>query len=347
VIHFDPADPVSGWSGIKLMGTEELPSAGAWLDHVNITKGGFTGGNCDLYMIYANANVTNSQLDGSGGSGMCLDHGAGLTMTDTLLTNNQEYAMDVIDANARFTLDNLTASGNMSDTIGVEGGTIMGIHTWPKSGINTYDRFYGDVTIAPTGTLNIDPGVTVLFGVTRDITVHGTLNALGTSADPVLFTGETPTPGLWSGLTFEGTPEQRAVGNLAYSTIEYGGYGGSAMVSIQNADVSFTHCILRYCTSDAIRVLPELSLAALPASSLVAQPVKIIWSGLYDINGYAINNGASQDVQAAYNWWGASSGPTADDNPGGTGSALNGLVDYRPYLTAPNASYIFVPLVTR
>jgi hypothetical protein len=314
---------------------------------VNITKGGFTGGNCDLYMIYANANVTNSQLDGSGGSGMCLDHGAGLTMTDTLLTNNQEYAMDVIDANARFTLDNLTASGNMSDTIGVEGGTIMGIHTWPKSGINTYDRFYGDVTIAPTGTLNIDPGVTVLFGVTRDITVHGTLNALGTSADPVLFTGETPTPGLWSGLTFEGTPEQRAVGNLAYSTIEYGGYGGSAMVSIQNADVSFTHCILRYCTSDAIRVLPELSLAALPASSLVAQPVKIIWSGLYDINGYAINNGASQDVQAAYNWWGASSGPTADDNPGGTGSALNGLVDYRPYLTAPNASYIFVPLVTR
>jgi hypothetical protein len=347
VIHFDPADPVSGWSGIALMGTEELPSAGAWFDHVSITKGGFTGGNCDLYVTYANATVTNSQLESSEDSGVCLDHGATLTMTDTLLTNNQEYAIDVIDANARFTLDNLTASGNLYNTIGIEGGTMTGIHNWSKSGINTYDLFYGYVTIAPTGTLNIDPGVTVLFGDTRDITVHGTLNALGTPTNPILFTGETSTPGLWSGLTFEGTPEQHAVGNLAYSTIEYGGYGGSAMVSIQNADVTFKNCILRYCAGDAIRILPpDLNLAVLPASLLASQPVQINWSKLYDVGeySYAINNGSSQTVQAAFNWWGAASGPTADDNPGGTGSALNGLVLYRPFLTSPDSMFVFLPL---
>jgi hypothetical protein len=349
VIHFDPADAASGWSGIAIMGTEGYPSAGGWLDHVSITKGGFTGGSCDLYMTYGNATVTNSQLDSSEDSGVCLDHGATLTMTDTQLTNNQEYAMDVIDANARFSLDNLTATGNMSDTIGVEGGTLVGNHTWSKSGINTYDLYYGYVTIAPTGTLNIDPGVTVLFGVTRDITVHGTLTALGTPSNPIVFTGETYTPGLWSGLTFEGTPEQHAVGRFAYSTIEYGGYGGSAMVSIQNADVTFTHCVLRYCTADAIRILPDMKLATLPVSPRAAQPVQINWSKLYDVGeySYAINNLASQVVQAAYNWWGAASGPTADDNPGGTGSALYGLVDYRPYLTTPNSSYIFMPLVTR
>jgi hypothetical protein len=221
------------------------------------------------------------------------------------------------------------------------------VHTWPRSGINTYDLFYGYVTIAPIGTLNIDPGVTVLFGVTRDITVHGTLNALGTPSDPIVFTGETPTPGLWSGLTFEGTPEQHAISNLAYSTIEYGGYGGSAMVSIQNADVTFTHCVLRYCTSDAIRILPGLSLTALPATPLATQSVQIIWSSLVDVSGYAINNGASEVVQATFNWWGSATGPTTDDNPGGTGSGLNGLVDYRPYLTSPNASYIFMPLIIR
>ena len=204
VIHFDPADAASGWSGIAIMGTDILPSAGGVLDHVSITKGGFTGGNCDLYVTYGNATVTNSQLESSEDSGVCLDHGATLTMTETQLTNNQEYAMDVIDAGAFFTLDNLTASGNMSDTIGVEGGTLAGNHTWWKSGIDTYDLFYGAVTVAPTGTLNIEPGVTVLLGETRDITVKGVLNAIGTPTEPILFTGEMPTPGLWAGVEFCG-----------------------------------------------------------------------------------------------------------------------------------------------
>ena len=67
----------------------------------------------------------------------------------------------------------------------------------------------------------------------------------------------------------------------------------------------------------------------------------------YDISGYAINNGASQVVQAAYNWWGAATGPTAPDNPGGTGSALTGLVLYRPWLTKPGIQFIFLPLTIK
>ena len=346
-VSFHPIDLALGWSGIAIMGTEELPSAGGILDHVVIAKGGFTGGNCDLYVTYGNATVTNSQLGSSEDSGVCLDHGATLVMTDTQLIDNQEYAMDVIDANARFTLDNLFASGNMSNTIGVEGGTITGIHTWPKSGINTYDLFYGYVTIAPTGTLTIDPGITVLFGATRDITVQGILTAHGTPSEPITFTGETATPGLWGGLTFEGTPEQRAVGRFAYATLEYGGYGGSAMVSLHNAMAIFNHCYFRYCTADAIRVLPDGNLATLPASPLAAQPAQVNWSSLVDISGYAINNSSSQAVLATYNWWGSVSGPTANDNPGGTGSALSGQVLYRPYLTGPDRMSIFLPVVVK
>ena len=48
-----------------------------------------------------------------------------------------------------------------------------------------------------------------------------------------------------------------------------------------------------------------------------------------------------------YNWWGSSTGPTADDNPGGTGSALNGLVQYRPWLTSPGTQFLFLPLTTK
>jgi hypothetical protein len=346
-IRFDPADPTSGWSGIAIRGTDASPSLGNMLNRVIINKGGFDG-YCDLYVLHGDALVTNSQFDNGLDSGVCLDTGAILTMSYSQITNNLGYAMDVIDANAQFNLGNLSASGNLHDTIGIEGGTLTGVHTWPKSGINTYDRFYGDITIASTGSLNIDPGVTVLFGETRDITVHGTVNALGTPTNPITFTGETPTPGLWSGLNFEGTPEQHAIGKLAYTTLEYGGYGGSAMVSIQNADVTFTHCILRYCSADAIEILPPGKNLAPFTDNPFADPfTQINWSSLVDINGYAINNGSSQAVQAAYNWWGSTTGPTADDNPGGTGSGLNGLVDYRPYLTSPNASYIFMPLMIR
>jgi len=339
VIHFDPLTPTLGWSGIAIMGTDVFPSAGGVLNHVIITKGGFTGGSCDLYVEYGNARVTNSQLDSSQDSGVCLDHGATLVMTNTQLTNNQEYAMDVIDAGASFYLDGLTASGNLSDTIGIQGGTLTGEHTWAKSGINTYDLHYSYVTIAPTGTLTIEPGVTVLFGETRDITVHGILNAIGTPTEPITFTVETPTQGLWAGLSFIGTAEQHAVGHLAYATVEYGGYGGSAMIYIENADVTFTHCILRYCAHDAIEIQPGRAVAD--------QSVGIDWSRLHDIGGYAIQNGSSQAVQARYNWWGAASGPTADNNPGGTGSALYGAVLFQPYLVSPDARFVFLPMTRK
>lgn len=346
-IHFDPLTTTLGWSGIAIMGTDVLPSAGGVLNHVIITKGGFTGGSCDLYVEYGNARVTNSQLDSSQDSGVCLDHGATLVMTNTQLTNNQEYAMDVIDAGASFYLDGLTASGNLSDTIGIQGGTLTGEHTWAKSGINTYDLHYSYVTIAPTGTLTIEPGVTVLFGETRDITVHGILNAIGTPTEPITFTSETPPPGLWAGLNFVGTQEQHAVGNLSYATVEYGGYGGSAMIYIENADVTFRHCILRYCAYDAIEIQPGQALASLPAGASDTQSIEVSRSSLVDIASYAINNQSSQPVLAAYNWWGAASGPTANDNPGGTGSALSGQVLYRPYLTGPNGMFVYLPFVIK
>jgi len=346
IIHFDPLTPTLGWSGIQIEGTDVLPSTNNQLSYVSITRGGFYGG-CDLYTTYGNATVANSKLDGGLKSGVCLDHGATLVMSNTQLTNNQEYAMDVFDANAQFTLANLTASGNLSNTIGIQGGTITGDHTWFKSGINTYDLHYGYVTIDPTGTLNIEPGVTVLFGETRDLTVKGTLMALGTPLEPITLTGETPTPGLWAGINFIGTSAQPAIGKLAYTTIEYGGYGGSALVSLDKAVVIFNRCILRNGSHDAIKIYAGPGLISQAASPLADPPVSISWSELYGNSGYAINNGSTQAVQASYNWWGAASGPTAPGNPGGTGSALNGTVHYWPYRTAPDSKFIYMPMLIR
>jgi hypothetical protein len=345
-IRFDPVDPASGWSGIAILGEDDTQcSTGNLLDHVVITKGGFYGG-CNLYVNYGDVAVANSQLEGDQQSGVCLEHGANLVMTNTLLTNNQVYAMDVLDAAAQFTLDNLAATGNTSDTIGIDIGTMMGDHTWPKSGINTYD-VYGYVTVATTGTLTIEPGVTVLFGESDDIAVWGVLTATGTISEPILFTGETPITGTWAGLNFWGTPEQHAVGLFTYATIEYGGYGNGALVSIEDADVTFDHCILRYSSGDAIRVYPGPTPGWQP-ESLAIPTVSAAWGQFTDIDGYAIDNQASDVVvQAAYNWWNSPTGPTTANNPGGTGETINGNLIYRPYLVSINPFWVYRPLIVR
>jgi hypothetical protein len=267
-------------------------------------------------------------------------------MTNTLLTNNQVYAMDVRDANAQFTLDNLTATGNLSNTIGIESGTLMGDHTWYRSGINTYD-LYGYVTIAPTGTLTIEPGVTVLFGYGQDMTIYGTLTSIGTPAAPILFTGETPTPGWWESLSFAGTLEQHAVGRFAYTTIEYGGYGGWGMVEIERADVTFQDCILRHSAAEAIVIYPGTQ-ARWKIQAPSAQSIGVSWSQFTDNAGQAIDNqDPSTTVNAAYNWWDSPSGPATSGNPGGTGEGVSGNVTYRPFLIAPEVKRVYLPLIRR
>jgi hypothetical protein len=119
------------------------------------------------------------------------------------------------------------------------------------------------------------------------------------------------------------------------------------MVSLENADVSFTHCVLRNASHDAIKIYPGPGLVSQAANALAAPSVSIGWSELFGISGYAINNGLTQAVQASYSWWGAASGPTASGNPGGTGSTLNGPVHYWPYRTAPDSKFIFMPMLIR
>ncbi|RPI35144.1 MAG: hypothetical protein EHM70_00585 [Chloroflexota bacterium] len=344
-IRFDPADPAVGWSGINIGDIYIPPSTGNQLGYVTITKGGYNR-NCDLYVRNGDVTVTHSQFDSSRRSGVCLDTGAYIDMSDSQFTNNGEYPIDVWDAADQFTLDSLTATGSASNAISIGSGTLTGIHSWPLPGLDTID-INGSVTIAPTGTLNILPGSNLRFGEGRDMTIHGTLNAVGTSTAPITFTGQTATPGTWVGLYFEGMAEQPATGTFEYVTIEYGGYGGAAMIGIQNAALTFNHTTLRNSYTDAIEIFPSQRHTAGFKDVFATVTTQINWSSLYNIGRYAINNSSNQAILAAFNWWGSSSGPKASGNPGGTGSAINGMVSYFPYALGPNGAFIFTPLIVK
>ncbi len=345
-IHIDPIAPAEGWSGLKIVGADAgHPSRGTSLNHVAITKGGY-GDSCDLYLYDGEATVSNSHFSSSEDSGVCLDRGAWITMSNILLTDNLGYAIDVLNPDAYFSLSGLSATGNTTDSIAVRGGGIYGLHSWPNAGIDTYD-IRGDLTIAADAAVNLAPGLKMRFEYGRNIGVTGAFTANGTVADPITFTSEISGAGQWAGITFQGTSGQPAEGFFRYVTLENGGYGGGSMVEVRDGRATFENCILRNCSADALHVISSSQVIRTGAAFTVPLKTEIHWSELYDIGAEAVNNDSLTVVDATHNWWGADSGPQAEDNPNGTGSAVSLLVDYRPYLGRAGLRYFFFLPITR
>ncbi|HEY3295427.1 MAG TPA: right-handed parallel beta-helix repeat-containing protein [bacterium] len=107
----------------------------------------------------------------------------------------------------------------------------------------------GNVTV-PTGqTLTIQPGVRVLFGGHYTFVVNGTLNAVGTEHDSIVFSREYPTEeSKWGGIRmYSAAPNT----HLAYCVIEYGkaiggdfeNIGGGLMTHLCSPTVE--HCTFR------------------------------------------------------------------------------------------------------
>ncbi len=124
------------------------------------------------------------------------------------------------------------------------GGPIIVDTTWDLAG-SPY-VMTSNVTVNPGVTLTIDPGVMVQGQNGTLLIVEGSLQALGTAAQPITFTSQLDSgPGQWAGLVYDG-----GGGALDHVTLRYGGglgsfdYGRSALwvqdspgVTLSNAQV--------------------------------------------------------------------------------------------------------------
>ena len=86
------------------------------------------------------------------------------------------------------------------------------------------------VRASGTATLTIEAGVTVKFNSGTQLAgkynAAGALQAVGTSAAPILFTASgSTTPGFWYGLYF-GNKAATNGSQISYATVEYGGITG-------------------------------------------------------------------------------------------------------------------------
>ena len=82
----------------------------------------------------------------------------------------------------------------------IPGGNVSGI--WNLSGSPYYIN--GSITVPAASTLEIQPGVKVIFNNTYDLTVDGKIKCIGTISDSIYFSAATPTIN-WQGITINGS----------------------------------------------------------------------------------------------------------------------------------------------
>ena len=213
-------------------------SSGNMLDYVTIEYGGFFRPMVDVRTD--DLTVSNTIIRNSADIGMQLND-ASPTISTTTFTDNSGRALDLTGASFP-TLNELSATGNDFNGVSVNGTTITEDYTWGQ-GMNVY-LIRSSVEVANDVTLDVLPGTTVGFiGEDTTITVDGTLDAQGTSSEPIRFTSaqSTPAPGLWRKIVFNSLSTDNV---LDHVTIEYGGYF-QPMVDVRTDDLTVSNTIIR------------------------------------------------------------------------------------------------------
>ncbi len=248
-ILFTGEEAIRGyWGGLRFYQSNSTDNQ---LNHVTIQYGGG----------YHNANL---YLDGSSSSPVRLD------ITNCTLRESETYGFsfdvdtiigefngNTITANtlgagnlaadvAGYLDDTSTYTGNDEDVVAIWGSTVYADQTWP--GIDADYLFTGDITVS--AYLTIAPGARLVFQTGNDMSVtsSGQLAAVGTTDQPIVFTGVEQTRGYWGGLRFY---QSNSTDNqLNHVTIEYGGGYHNANLYLDGSSSSpvrldITNCTLR------------------------------------------------------------------------------------------------------
>lgn len=119
----------------------------------------------------------------------------------------------LLDAASRFT-------GNDVDEIAVRSNRVQKNGTWHALGV----PFHLDASLHVDVPWTIEAPAKVILGAESWISVSGddaALHAVGTDADPIVFTGEKPERGFWDGLVFDLT--NNPANALEHVVVEYAG----------------------------------------------------------------------------------------------------------------------------
>lgn len=242
------------WHGIQLT----FSGTANELDYVNVEYAGGTTGNgngaVSIFGTPGRLKIHNTLITDSFQYG--LDTGSfdetALDMSNVSFKNNIKGAV-LIDPNDIGKLDkNSDYTGNVADLISWHNGSIDDSQTIKNLGVPYH---VGNHDIG--AFVDIEPGTEFSFnsGGGFDIRSGGNLSAVGTTTNPILFTGRQAISGYWDGIQF-------FTGGLAnkmdYTIVEYGGKAGTGNtdgligVFFNDSRVDVTNSILRHSETNGL-----------------------------------------------------------------------------------------------
>ncbi|MFZ5519436.1 MAG: right-handed parallel beta-helix repeat-containing protein [Candidatus Zhuqueibacterota bacterium] len=166
------------------------------------------------------------------------------TQTISVTTNKTDQPYQIED---KLTGECYVTSDGIFRNISLEAGAGRLFEMTPVFDTNeTWDyliNISSDVTIPTSKVLTITSGTTIKFASATELKINGTLNAYGTSANPITFTSASASPasGDWDWIKFDG-----GTGTVQYCDIEYAKFGLWFYGSSTNPTV--TNCSVRNCS---------------------------------------------------------------------------------------------------
>lgn len=134
-------------------------------------------------------------------------------------------------------------------------------------------------SVGVNAQLTIQPGVKIEFasGASLDVGSAGSLVAVGTQSDSIVFSGEQATPGFWDGLYIN---SNNPANELTYCVVEYGGDYYSNIYITNGSQLKVTHTTSRYSSGTGLHGSSDSKLPG------------------FAVNRFAHNSGAAIDIPA-------------------------------------------------
>lgn len=211
------------------------------LDSVTVRGAAWRG----IWVNDDSVRLRNVRILESAGVGLYLNASADpAEMTNVRVTGGQVVPV-VGNVRALWMLDQDSLMGNARDTLVFNGGTLRG--QIDAGVITRTDTMYAraslpwrldaDVVFDSASVLYAEPGARIEVDANdRILFYHGQLLSMGTQAEPVRFTNDSPAE-IWEGLEFGGVPQDTS--RMKHTIVEYSGANsGSEYVAIWTYDQS-------------------------------------------------------------------------------------------------------------
>jgi flagellar hook assembly protein FlgD len=325
-------------------------------------------------------------LNTSGGvwvAGSVAPSGSGApSLSGLIISDNTGYAISQEAKVTLATASGLTATGNTTNGVEIRPSVADISATWKNFGL-PYVVSGADVHVQSSlalPVLTIEAGVTVKFCNGCDLLIGwsapGKLNAVGTSAQPIIFTADsaTATAGYWQGVRF-GTLAD-SFSQLAWATVSYAGngtnWGGVSVLgsspSIQNvtsqnnfyAGISVNGGSPTISSSTVTAnpwgiILQGTGTPTVTASTISGNTSGGIWiaapssptilrSAFSGNPSGLVNSTPTSRITAKLNYWSSSTGPSGAGP--GAGQSISAGVQYEPWLTQTPSSPQYVSSAT-